>query len=274
MVPKRLFRRPRRFLYTGVGGVQLGSLPGTARREILTNLGEADHVSVRDRFTLDQLRSYGVQAELVPDPATLAAELFGPVVAAHGAQGEPLAVRSAFPDGYLAVQFSADFGDDTSLRALATQLDDLAEMTGLGMALFRAGAAPWHDSLAVYRRLSGFMTTTRVWHFESLHLWDICALLAGAHAYCGSSLHGRIVAEAFAVPALNLLPEHGDPPAKQVAYDATWNDSGLPRWVTIPRLQGQLATLIGHDPKTSRVRAGELGRRYRESAAAWLALLT
>jgi hypothetical protein len=57
--------------------------------------------------------------------------------------------------------------------------------------------------------------------FLSLHIWDICALLANATAYCGSSLHGRIVAEAYGRPAVNLVRDRNRQ-TKHVAYAATW----------------------------------------------------
>ena len=77
--------------------------------------------------------------------------------------------------------------------------------TGYGVAFFRAGAAPWHDDLACYRRVAARMRTAAVKIFTSLDIWDICALIAASRAYCGSSLHGRIVAMAYALPRLNLI---------------------------------------------------------------------
>lgn len=223
LVPKGLFRQPGRFLYSGVGGVGLAQLPAARQAEVLANLRQADQIMVRDRMTQEFLSGHGIHASLVHDPAVLTAELFGPTIAAHKAGGEPLALSEHFPQGYVAVQFSADFGDDDTLRSLAAQLDQIAMRTGLGIALFRAGAAPWHDDLETYRRLLGFMASGQARLFESLHLWDICALLAGARAYCGSSLHGRIVAESLDVPAINLVLDAASA-RKQVAYAGTWDD--------------------------------------------------
>jgi hypothetical protein len=55
--------------------------------------------------------------------------------------------------------------------------------------------------------------------FESLDIWDICALIASGAGFAGSSLHGRIVAEAFGVPVAEGIVPLGP---KVVAYRETW----------------------------------------------------
>jgi hypothetical protein len=224
VVPKALFRRPGRFVHLAVGGVGLPCLPAAMREEVIDRLRESDALTVRDRATQAALAEAGIAAELAPDPAVLVAELFGDRVAGHAGRGEPACVRERFPRGYLAVQFAAEFGDDATLRALAEQLDRIAADTGLGLVLFRAGVAPWHDDLGVYRHLLGFLRGPDAWLFESLDLWDLCALLSRARCYVGSSLHGRVVASAFGVPGVNLAsPGQPGPVGKQAAYLAAWH---------------------------------------------------
>lgn len=224
LAPKALFRQPGRFLHQAVGGVDLPRLPQAMRTEVLSRLRESEGLTLRDHVTQATLAQAGIRARLVPDPAVLAAELFGARIARHAAGGEPARVRTCFPRGYVALQFAAEFGDDATLGVLAGQLDQLAADTGLGFVLFRAGAAPWHDDLAVYRRLLGLMQSRATWLFASLDLWDLCALLAEARLYVGSSLHGRIVASAFGVPGVNLAPPGVTGGfSKQAAYLATWH---------------------------------------------------
>lgn len=226
LVPKALFRRPGRFTYQAVGGVELPTLPLEMQAEARARLMEADSVSVRDRVTQGRLAAWGMRTELEPDPGERVAELFGPPLARHAASGAPAAIREHFPQGYVAVQFSGDFGDDASLEILAARFGQFIRETGLGLCLFRAGAAPWHDDAGVYRRFMGLLQTDRVRLFDSLHLWDICALLAQARAYCGSSLHGRIVARAFGVPGISLVRQPAPPISKVGAYVETWWNQG------------------------------------------------
>jgi len=183
-----------KLIFNAVGGVEWNALSSAQRDEVKAALRQADWLSVRDHVTQAALRAEGIEAPLCPDPAVMVAECFDETVRRHQEQGDAKAMRDAFPQGYLACQFSADFADDASLDALARGLSRVAASTGLGLALFRAGAAPWHDDPALYEKLQRRLPTGTVQLFPSLHLWDICALIAASRGTVGSSLHGRIVA--------------------------------------------------------------------------------
>jgi len=198
--------------FRAVGGVELAGRDKAFRDEVLAALREAGSVSVRERTTQALLASAGVDAELVPDPVTRIAQLFGARIRARIRRSDP----------YLAVQFAAECADDATLAAFARGLDHI----GLPVVLFHAGAAPWHDALEPYRRLAT-RSARPVQIFESLNVWDICALIAGSRGYVGTSLHGRLVAESFAVPALSL--ERASGAAKKLrAYLATWSPGHEP----------------------------------------------
>ena len=248
LVPRSLFRHPRRFQYFGIGGTGLATLSGSMMQEVLGSLRHADQVWVRDRVTQVQLEQARIRTFLAPDPAAAAARVCGSRIAGHRVSGEPAATAARFPRGYLAAQFSAEFGDDATLREIGSQLRQLQRETGLGIVLFRAGAAPWHDDLDVYRRL--LATNADLDHalFRSLDLWDICALLANATAYCGSSLHGRIVAEACGRPAANLVRAAGQL-TKQAAYALSWG-YGSQRTILAPAdlAIGITRVLLGKTP--------------------------
>jgi len=263
-VPRHLFPGAARISYNAVGGVDLGDRAPALHAEVRAKLREADAVGVRDRQTLAHLEAAGITARLMPDPAVLVAELFGAAIRQHAQQGEVDRLRHTFPQGYLAMQFSADLGDDATLTSLAAQINAVVAASGLGLALFRAGAAPWHDDLATLERLAARMCTPAVVVFRSLHLWDICALIASSRAFCGSSLHGRIVAMAFGLPRLNLCV--GTPHAtasKPAAYAATWEAAGLPGVVDVGDLADGLQQALAADPALLRQTATALARRYR-----------
>jgi hypothetical protein len=250
--------------HAGVGGVQLDAADAALRDEVLADLAAADAVGVRDTRTQTHLVSAGIAARLMPDPVAMLAELFGTRIRAVARRGAVRRLRDAFPDGYLAVQLGADFGDDTTLRTIAAQLDRVAVRDRLGIVLFRAGAAPWHDDPGVLRRLASWMRAGAPQVFESLDTWDVCALVAASRGYCGSSLHGRIVAMAFALPRVNLRPPAaGADTGKQAAYAATWDTAGMPGVVAAHDLAAAMAQALSAGAAPRRESARQQAADYR-----------
>lgn len=226
VVGRETFPHAASIICNAVGGVKLDALAPAVRAEVLDKLSSADALTVRDAQTQAALHLAGIDARLIPDPVSLITALFDERIQAHANRGEVAALRDALPQGYLAVQFSADFGDDATLARIARQLDRLAEACGRGIVLFRAGAAPWHDDLAVYERTVRRMNCQKVKIFASLNVWDICALIAKSEGYAGSSLHGRIIAMAYGLPRMNI--RHGEAEAeKQRAYASAWDEANV-----------------------------------------------
>lgn len=211
-------------IFNAIGGVEWHRLGQDQREEVIAALKKADWISVRDHVTHGCLQAAGVTASLCPDPAVMIKEYFDETIQHYRQQGEVAEMVRTFPRGFIACQFSAEFGDDETLDQLAHGLGRVCAETGLGVVLYRAGAAPWHDRLEPYERLSARMPAGSVCIFQSLHLWDICALIASSRAFCGSSLHGSIVATAYGLPSVSLLfPRCDRLQCKVAAYVETWN---------------------------------------------------
>lgn len=267
-VSRRWWPGARRVIFHAVGGVDLPTCDPALRAEVLAALRSADAVSVRDGLTRSHLGAAGIVADLLPDPAALVPELFATTIHQYALAGEVTAIRAAFPTGYLAVQFSADFGDDASLQAIASGLEALALRFDLGVALFRAGAAPWHDDLGCYQRLAARLRVP-VRIFGGLHLWRICALIAHSRGYLGSSLHGRILAMAFGLPRVNLRhPAQPGQATKQSAYAATWDAPEMPGAVPIDEIAPAVEQALHVDPLRLRCLAAEQARLARQGYAA------
>ncbi len=269
MAGRRLFPRAQ-LIHAGVGGAGLQHSPPALRDEVIAALREADMVGVRDRQTLTHLHAAGIPAHLMPDPAVLTAERFGATIRAHASRGEVAAIGQRFPRGYLAVQFSADFGDDATLDTLAAKLSEAAAASDCGIVLFRAGSAPWHDTLDCLERLASRLPAATAQVFRSLQLWDICAPIAGSRGYCGSSLHGRIVATAFARPHLNVLPPQRSEPGKVQAYIDSWEAPALPATAPVDMLAARLGEALAADTANLRRAADSLADRYQRSFTAHL----
>jgi hypothetical protein len=249
VVSKDAWPRATRVLFNAIGGVTLDDCDDGMRNEILAKLFRADDISVRDLHTQALLAKSGIEARLAPDCAVMVAELFGDTIRAHASKQAVARIREAAPRGYLAVQFSADFGDDATLDQIAAQLDRAAHTQDLAIVFFRAGAAPWHDDLACFERTAARMRAPSVHLFDSLNIWDICALLAYSRGYLGSSLHGRIVAIAHALPHISLLHD-GDfaRPCKQTAFAQTWEDVDQPVAVRVNGIAEGIDHALSVDP--------------------------
>jgi hypothetical protein len=264
-----------RLIFNAVGGVEWAFLSVAQQAEVRAALGQADWVSVRDHLTRDALRAGGMEFPLCPDPAVMVAECFGGVILAHQQQGAVKDMLQAFPRGYLACQFSADFGDDASLDALAQGLSRVAAATGFGQALFRAGAAPWHDDPALYDALQRRLPRGTAWLFPSLHLWDICALIAASRGVVSRSLHSRIVALAYGLPRVSLVsPQQGQRPDKLAAFAETWEPQAVPYCVGVDQIEPGLMQALGVPADVLRENAAGLRARYLQSQAQWAGLLT
>lgn len=274
VVPRERFAHTRVLAFNAVGGVDLNDCEAGMRMQVIETLASASDVTVRDVVTQQALAASGIAAPLLPDPAVMVEALFGDVIRARIASEPVASIRHACPNGYIAVQFSADFGDDRTLDEIASQLDMAAQANGLGIAFFRAGIAPWHDDLAVFERTRQRMRAASVHILSSPNLWDICALIAGSRVFCGSSLHGRIVAAAFALARVNLLhPVLTAAQSKQAAFAATWEDTDMPGAVDITETAQALGAALAIEPVRLEHIANNLVHTYRQGFARLSALL-
>ena len=248
-----------------MGGVALRALPQPWQQAVLARLAAADAVCVRDSTTLGHLHSAGIAATLMPDPAVMVDALFGASIRARASQAPVADELEAFTSGYIAVQLAADFGDDATLDIVAAQLDAAVADTGLGVVLFRAGAAPWHDDLGMLARIAARMASSAVRLFRSLDVWDICALLAHCRVHAGSSLHGHIVAAAFGVPAVGLLrPDDTGQLGKLAAYAATWEAPADAAARPVTQLAEGIRCALRGDAKRRHEQSGQWVSTYRE----------
>lgn len=192
--------------FRAVGGVGLARRPAAFAAAVAGALKGADRMTVRDHRTRQALAALGVAVDLAPDPVAA----LGPWLSREIAGAAPL------PGDYVACQCAASFGDDASLAVLAAALQRL----GLPVVLFRAGAAPWHDDLAVYGDLRRRLRLpVRV--MDSLHVRDIGGAIAHSRLCLASSLHALLVAGLCGVPARGLERRMGEG-EKLRAYADTW----------------------------------------------------
>lgn len=264
-----------KLIFNAVGGVEWHALTPGQREELKNALEAADWLSVRDHVTQDALRRDGIVAALCPDPAVMLRQCFGPTLEARARGGPVGALRKAFPQGYFACQFSGDFADEASLAGLAAGLREAAAASGFGIVLFRAGAAPWHDDLALYENVFARLPPGCAWLFTSLHVWDICALIAASRGTIASSLHARIAALAFALPRVSLRKPQADlsRPDKVAAFAETWEPQDLPYSVAPVDIARATARALATPSALLQDNAAQLRAAYQASQAQWASAL-
>ncbi len=271
LVSRTLFPHARRIVGLALGGVDLLDAEAALRQEVVAKLAEMTHLTVRDRVTQAALAANGMVAALAPDLAVLTAALFGRRIAAEVHRGEVALCRRLFPQGFLAVQFAASCSDDATLAALAQELQRISAASGCAIVFFRAGAAPWHDDLEAYQRCAALLRQPS--HcFATLYLWQIAALIAASKGFLGTSLHGRIVAAAFAKPRLNFwCAAAQDSAAKVAAYCATWEPMLHPAVVPLSHLAKGWQKVLAYGQVAHRTLAQSLTRRARQMVQQLLA---
>lgn len=271
LADKRCFAQPSRIIYNAIGGVELNSASGDYRQEVLERLRQADCISVRDQQTRQILAQASIHSQLQPDCVALLPALFDDTINQHAQQGEVAAIRQACSNGYLAVQFAAEYGDDASLNEIATQLALVARQQQLGIVFFCAGTAPWHDAIEVYQRIAALLPGIHTQLFHSLNIWDICALLDHCRAFCGTSLHGRIIANSFARPGVSFAA------AGKGHKLAAYLHSHAPPDGAEVQPPGQLSTALLRALATANAQlqrhATQQTAQARQGCAAWLSLL-
>lgn len=263
-----------KLIFNAVGGVEWPLLGADQQLEVIAALKQAQWVSARDRVTQAHLQAAVVMASLCPDPAVMVKECFGDVIQQHSQQSEVAEMLRTFSNGYIACQFSAEFGDDETLDQIAESLRKVCAETGFGVVLFRAGAAPWHDQLEPYERLGARMPPGRVRVFRSLHLWDICALIAASRVFCGSSLHGSIIALAYGLPHVSLLAtQHNHHPGKVGAFIETWEPSAFHGCVKMKEVEDTLIELLELPTQGQLETTERLIGLYMQSQQQWMSML-
>lgn len=265
---RELVTPPGKLIFNAVGGVEWASMPASRREEVKAALRDADWLSVRDHVTRRALKAEGIVAELCPDPAVMLRTCFDQTIQQR--QGALTPLRQVFPRGYLACQFSADFADDASLEALARQLAGVVRATQLGLVFFRAGAAPWHDDQGLYEKALRRLRPGSALFFESLHLWDICALIASSRGVIASSLHARVAAVAYGLPRVSIRsPQQGARLDKVAAFAETWEPPLLQHCAELDELGPAALQALDFSPAALQDHAACLCASYTRSLAQW-----
>jgi len=225
------FLVPVHVAYNAVGGSEFSRLAPDVQALTLQRLRQASYMSVRD--TASQRLFEPVQAQvpvhLAPDSAMLMSEPY-PLPWLQSQLSDD--VRQLIEGGpYVCFQSNIHYAA-AHQQQLVQVLKALHDTHGLRALLLPIGRYVGLDDHAALRHvMAGLQTPAAVVSPEAT-LWDIMAVIAHASLFLGTSLHGNITAQSFAVPHLGL----GAPERKVDYYLRTWALPGQDRTLPLPEV--------------------------------------
>lgn len=213
----------------------VGGFRDNGRASYLKARGGPSVISCRDQL------SYEATGALVPSSNRLAPDIVHSMPDDYSF--EPAEER------YLLFQVSEAIAKDCDFEALGDALAQMAVEHDWELYLFPAGEAPGHDSREVYREVQKAVEVhNRSVKVERISERDPVALagwIAGAQAWIGSSLHGRIISAAYGVPRVSL-----DKP-KVNEYSQEW-DAQMPHSVGLGEIDQALRQALALKPEDNR----------------------
>lgn len=215
------------FALNSVGGSTLTKdSPNYASAEIA--LRQAKFVSARDKITYDTITSVSSSKNLItlsPDIVHTLPTLFKDEIEECF---KLFKVDKNWPNKpYILFQANDLYIKEEGVEKISTELAQAARNQNFSIVFQPAGTAPGHDSLAALTelaeatniKLSGSGVEAKIQ--TDRNLWLQVSLITHAECYVGTSLHGRIVASAFARPRVSLENQ------KVSRYATTWEDIDL-----------------------------------------------
>ena len=217
-----------------VGYFSVGGAPQDpeVRAELHAALREARFVGVRDSKSHGELKRAGIDAGLYPDVVHLLAEYFPKDALASLSPTAARFLRRDKP--YLVFQSKAEILEAWAASAAAEKLIECAKAVGCDIVLQPAGVASFHDTLsslnavceAIRKRDAGVSAEVQ----DDRNIWAQVGVIAGSRCWIGTSLHGRIVATAYARPRVSFGT------IKTKEYVDSWESDTLPVAVEAARL--------------------------------------
>lgn len=204
--------------YNAIGGSEFENLPLPVQQQKLKILRQATYLSVRDARTRDLFSPVEdqISVELAPDSAVLMSEQY-PISSLR-----TLATREMLQqiDGksYLCFQCNLDY-KRTHENEIIRSLEEIYEAYGLQAILLPIGRYAGLDDHIALRELRQKIRTPCETISDQASIFEIMLTVALSKVFVGTSLHGNVTAQSFAVPHLGL----SDRPCKVDYYLNTWD---------------------------------------------------
>lgn len=204
--------------YNAVGGSEFQQLNTTVQNKTLDRLGKATYLSVRDYETkrLFSPLEHSLPVVLAPDSAILMSEQF-PVSWLETQTSAQL--RETIDSGpYICFQANLNYVRKNS-DSITSVLESIHQEYGLRALLLPIGRYVGLDDQFALRTIREKLRTPAEVISDQASIFEIMLTIAKAKLFLGTSLHGNVTSQSFAVPHLGL----SDRPCKVDFYLGTWD---------------------------------------------------
>jgi len=204
-------------VYNACGGSEIAGLPDSLKLKAYAALKSCDYLSVRDKAVQDILLPHAPPSgvTLAPDSAVVMSTHF-PLP--HLLEKARAKVLDLLTEPYVCVQANIDFGQ-AHIEALSDLCDGVYKQHGLRAVLLPIGRYTGLDDGIYLRTLARTLKSPHALVPEDASILEIMLVIAKATLFLGTSLHGNITAQSFAVPHLGLNPKS----PKLGAYLKSWD---------------------------------------------------
>lgn len=212
---------------------------------VVNSMGGSSNDACRTAVVSADFKGYRDKGTLTPDSAVMTKELFyrdirDIVKVVSDELGSFFREAQVTSGRYIAVQHKQS-GADT--RALAQTLDLVSRHMNAPVIFFAAGTVPNHDNFTIYDEISSLMEE-RSFVYRSEHALKVVALISGAEAVLGTSLHVRIMAFIHFKPRITWCSE-----MKHRKFIELWDASNAPSCVKVDDTLPILAKYVGTLPE-------------------------
>ena len=233
------FPVPVKVAYNAIGGSEFSRLPASIQERTLERLGKAAFLSVRDAETrrLFLPLENRLPVELAPDSAILMSEQFPvPWLEKQASSGHRQALDAA---PYVCFQSNLHYAKK-NIDKIVRLLESIHDQHGLRAILLPIGRYVGLDDQIALRAIQERMRTPARTVSDEASIFEIMLTIARANLFLGTSLHGNITSQSFAVPHLGL----SDYPCKVDFYLKTWDLPEQSRCIALDELPEHVGKVL------------------------------
>ena len=225
------FPVPVKVAFNAIGGSEFSRLPAPIQEQTLERLGKAAFLSVRDAETrrLFLPLENRLPVELAPDSAILMSEQFPVLWLEKQASSDHKQLLDSGP--YVCFQCNLNYAKD-QFDLISSSLESIYKQHGLRAILLPIGRYVGLDDQIALRAIQERMRTPARTVSDEASIFEIMLTIARANLFLGTSLHGNITSQSFAVPHLGL----SDHPCKVDFYLETWDLPEQSRCIALDEL--------------------------------------